>query len=113
MAVPILTENPILVYDFVHSRSKTPFEKTIRAHIYTCARSLLAYSGETLQKDELKTWNRIVNKNQLMRQCRIGLEFFQIFLWALVFGHYFNIYQPIEQKKNPSHRRKHAKAFIC
>ncbi len=78
MAVAILTENSILVYDFVRSRSQMiPFEKTIRVHHYTCARSLSAFLGETVQKDEPKPLNRMVNMNQSVRQCRIGLESFQ------------------------------------
>lgn len=98
MAVPILTENSILVYDFARSRSKIPFEKSMRVHDYTCARPLLACSGETVQKDEPKQLNRMINTNQSVRQCRMGLESFKILLWALVFGHYFNIINPIEQK---------------
>ncbi len=113
MAVIILTENSILVYDFARLRSKNPFEKTIRVHHYTCARSLLAFLGETLQKDELKLLNRIVNTNQSVRQCRIGLESFQNLLSALVFGHYFNTNQTIEQKKHRFRRRKYARYNIC
>ncbi len=65
MAVAILTENSILVYDFVRSRSQTiPFEKNIWVHHYTCARSLSAFLGETVQKDEPKPLNRMVNMNQ-------------------------------------------------
>jgi hypothetical protein len=114
MAANILTENSILVYDFVPSRSKIPFEKINRVHhVNDAPASLFACSGETFQKDEPKTLSHSVNKNQSMRQRRIGLEFFQILLWALVFGHYFNINQPNKKKKHPSRRRSYAHTLIC
>ncbi len=118
MAVPILTENSILVYDFAHdfthSQSKIPFENNARArHFYDALASLFAYSGKPLQEEEPKPLNRMVNTNQFMRQRRIGLGFLQNFLWALVFGHYFNINQPLEQKKHQSHRRKYEHSLIC
>ena len=84
MAVPILTENSILVYDLVHSRSKIPFENHAGAHnLFYAFASLFAYSGKPLRKDVPKTLNRMVNTTQSMRQRRIGLEFFQNLLWAL------------------------------
>jgi hypothetical protein len=101
MAEPILTENSILVYLFAHARRKIPFENHARVHHFCDAlASLFADSGKPLRKDELKFLNRPVNTNQSVRQRRIGLEPFQNFLWALMFGHYLI-----------SHRRSHAKPF--
>ena len=86
MAVPILTDNSMLVYNFAPLRSKIPFEKITRVyHENDAPRPPFAYSGD-FQKDEHKPLSRLVNKNQLMRQRRIGLELFQILLWALMFG---------------------------
>ena len=90
MAAVILTENSILVYDFARLRSGIPFENNARAHFLNAFASLFAHSGEPFRKDELKILISIVNVNQFVRQCRIGLEVLQNFLWALVFGQYFN-----------------------
>ena len=90
MAASILTENSILVYGFAQSRSKIPFETINGVHNHPYASAFLfACSGEKLRKDERKPLDDLVNKNQLMRQCRIGLGSFQNLLWALVFGDYF------------------------
>jgi hypothetical protein len=89
MAVPILTENSILVYDFASLRSKIPFENNARAHhFYDALKSLFAHSSKTFRKDEPKTLNHKVNTNQSVRQCRIGLESLQTLLigagvWSL------------------------------
>ncbi len=116
MAVLMLTENSILVYDFAPLRSKIPFdEKIMWVHDprYAPASLNIAYSGQFVQKDQSRTLNCSVDKNQSMRQRRIGLDSFQILLWALVVGDYFNIKRPFKEKKNhPSHRRKHAQTLF-
>lgn len=87
MAVSILTDNSILVYAFATSRRNFPFEINTWAHNASFAlRPLFAF-----QKERLKIRDYSVDKNQFMRQRRIGLEFYQILLWALVFGHYFSV----------------------
>jgi hypothetical protein len=109
MAANIVAENSNLVY-FAHSRSNIPFDKSVRAHHYDDASAslLLACSGDC-QKDESKRLSNSVNRNQLMRRRRIGLGFFPNLLWALMFGHYFNINQDLEKKKShSSYRRKYA-----
>jgi hypothetical protein len=102
MAENIVAENSILVYDFAISRSRRiPFEKIMGMHPENDAFvSLFACSG-LIQMDECEILSCSVNKNQSMRQCRIGLEFSQIFLWALMFGDYFH----------PPHRRSDAKTI--
>ncbi len=96
MAVTILTENSILVYDFASLRSKIPFdEKTMQVHAprYTPASLNIGCSGQFVQKDEPKTLSRSVNTNHSMRQRHVELESFQNLLWALAFGDYFILHR--------------------
>ena len=113
MALIILTENSILVYDFASLRSGIPFENNARAHFFNAFASLFAHSGGPFRKDELKTLISMVNTNQSVRQCRIGLESFRNPLSALVFGDYLNINQSIDHKKYQIHRRKYARIVSC